>query len=199
MAEHLFKDLKDSEKIAIAGMALLGKDYHRAAFLLCHPKTKTTNEGTLNVSVSRWINNPQIKKYREELRELIETGSVTPKNQKRVGRPKKEIPNDLTTREGIVKQLIDATSYTEGKDSVSALQTLAKLQGYDKPTEKDQDDKRSYFLPWVSHCRSCRLMQSYKNVMQAAGLAPDVIQADTFSPSDEEDQEPADLQDTPKA
>lgn len=193
MAEHLFKDLKNAEKIALAGVALLGKDYNRAAFLLCHPKTKTTNEGTLNVAVSRWINNPQIKKYRAELQELITTGQVTPKNQKKVGRPKKDIPNDLTTREGIVKQLIDATSYTEGKDSVSALQTLAKLQGYDKPDAKDQEDRRQYFLPWVSHCRSCRLMKGYIKALQAAGILLDDLSAASVMP----DTKPGGLQDQP--
>ena len=189
-------ELPDMEKVAVAAITLLGKDFHRLAFLM---RTKSREENTLNVSVSRWINSPLVKSYKAQLQELMETGKATPQQAKKAGRPKKEIPNDLTTREGIVKQLIDATSYTEGKDSVSALQTLAKLQGYDKPADKDQDDKRSYFLPWVSHCRSCRLMRSYQNAMQAAGLAPDVIPADTFSPSNGEDQEPADLQDTPEA
>ena len=192
-------ELPDMEKVAVAAITLLGKDFHRLAFLMSHPRTKSREENTLNVSVSRWINSPLVKSYKAQLQELMETGKATPQQAKKAGRPKKEIPNDLTTREGIVKQLIDATSYTEGKDSVSALQTLAKLQGYDKPADKDQDDKRSYFLPWVSHCRSCRLMRSYQNAMQAAGLAPDVIPADTFSPSNGEDQEPADLQDTPEA
>ena len=193
-----FKEIDDTEKIAVAGMVLLGKEYHRAAFLLCHPRTKSRKNDTLNVAVSRWINDPRIKKLRAEIQELLETGKITPKDQKKVGRPKKEIPNDLTTREGIVKQLIDATSYTEGKDSVSALQTLAKLQGYDKPDAKEQDERRSYFLPWVSHCRSCRLMKSYQNAMQAAGLAPDVTQSDTFSLPDGGDQEPAAPQDQPE-
>ena len=192
-------ELPDMEKVAVAAITLLGKDFHRLAFLMSHPRTKSREENTLNVSVSRWINSPLVKSYKAQLQELMETGKATPQQAKKAGRPKKEIPNDLTTREGIVKQLIDATSYTEGKDSVSALQTLAKLQGYDKPADKDQDDKRSYFLPWVSHCRSCRLMRSYQNAMQAAGLAPDVIPADTFSPSNGEDQEPAGLQDTPEA
>ena len=187
-------ELPDMEKVAVAAITLLGKDFHRLAFLMSHPRTKSREENTLNVSVSRWINSPLVKSYKAQLQELMETGKATPQQAKKAGRPKKEIPNDLTTREGIVKQLIDATSYTEGKDSVSALQTLAKLQGYDKPADKDQDDKRSYFLPWVSHCRSCRLMRSYQNAMQAAGLAPDVIPADTFSPSNGEDQEPAEHQ-----
>ena len=192
-------ELPDMEKVAVAAITLLGKDFHRLAFLMSHPRAKSREENTLNVSVSRWINSPLVKSYKAQLQEIIETGKATPQQAKKAGRPKKEIPNDLTTREGIVKQLIDATSYTEGKDSVSALQTLAKLQGYDKPAEKEDEERRKYFLPWVSHCRSCRLMQSYKNVMQAAGLAPDVIQADTFSPSDGEEREPGDLQEPPEA
>ena len=184
-----FKEVQDPEKIAVAGMALLGKEYHRAAFLLCHPRTKTKNNDTLNVAVSRWINDPRIKKLRAEIQELLKTGKVTPNDGKKVGRPKKEIPNDLTTREGIVKQLIDATSYTEGKDSVSALQTLAKLQGYDKPNAKDQEDRRQYFLPWVSHCRSCRLMKGYIKALQAAGLMPDDSDIMPAAPPDGEDQQ----------
>ena len=193
-----FKEIDDTEKIAVAGMVLLGKEYHRAAFLLCHPRTKSRKNDTLNVAVSRWINDPRIKKLRAEIQELLETGKVTPKDGKKVGRPKKEIPNDLTTRDGIVKQLIDATSYTEGKDSVSALQTLAKLQGYDKPDAKDQDDRRSYFLPWVSHCRTCRLMRSYERALQAAGLLTDGASLQPSSPPDGEDQEPGGLQDQPE-
>lgn len=193
-----FKEIDDTEKIAVAGMVLLGKEYHRAAFLLCHPRTKSRKNETLNVAVSRWINDPRIKKLRAEIQELLETGKVTPKDGKKVGRPKKEIPNDLTTREGIVKQLIDATSYTEGKDSVSALQTLAKLQGYDKPDTKDQEDGRKYFLPWVSHCRSCRLMRSYERAMQAAGLLADGAGLQPSGLPDGEDQEPAALQDQPE-
>ena len=182
-------ELPDMEKVAVAAITLLGKDFHRLAFLMSHPRTKSREENTLNVSVSRWINSPLVKSYKAQLQELMETGKATPQQAKKAGRPKKEIPNDLTTREGIVKQLIDATSYTEGKDSVSALQTLAKLQGYDKPADKDQDDKRSYFLPWVSHCRSCKLMKSYINAITAAGLAqdnPDIMPA---APPDGEDQQ----------
>ena len=187
-------ELPDMEKVAVAAITLLGKDFHRLAFLMSHPRTKSREENTLNVSVSRWINSPLVKSYKAQLQELMETGKATPQQAKKAGRPKKEIPNDLTTREGIVKQLIDATSYTEGKDSVSALQTLAKLQGYDKPADKDQDDKRSYFLPWVSHCRSCKLMKSYINAMTAAGLAqdgPDIVPA---APADGEDQQPEEPQ-----
>lgn len=191
-------ELPDMEKVAVAAITILGKDFHRLAFLMSHPRSKSREENTLNVSVSRWINSPLVKSYRAQLQELIETGKATPQQTKKAGRPKKEIPNDLTTREGIVRQLIDATSYTEGKDSVSALQTLAKLQGYDKPDAKEQDERRSYFLPWVSHCRTCRLMRSYERAMQAAGLLADGAGLQPSSPPEDGDREPAALQDQPE-
>ena len=191
-------ELPDMEKVAVAAITILGKDFHRLAFLMSHPRSKSREENTLNVSVSRWINSPLVKSYRAQLQELIETGKATPQQAKKAGRPKKEIPNDLTTREGIVRQLIDATSYTEGKDSVSALQTLAKLQGYDKPDAKEQDERRSYFLPWVSHCRTCRLMRSYERAMQAAGLLADGAGLQPSGLPDDEDREPAALQDQPE-
>ena len=191
-------ELPDMEKVAVAAITILGKDFHRLAFLMSHPRSKSREENTLNVSVSRWINSPLVKSYRAQLQELIETGKATPQQAKKAGRPKREIPNDLTTREGIVKQLIDATSYTEGKDSVSALQTLAKLQGYDKPDAKEQDERRSYFLPWVSHCRTCRLMRSYERATQAAGLLADGASLQPSGLPDGEDREPAALQDQPE-
>ena len=191
-------ELPDMEKVAVAAITILGKDFHRLAYLMSHPRSKSREENTLNVSVSRWINSPLVKSYKAQLQELIETGKATPQQAKKAGRPKKEIPNDLTTREGIVRQLIDATSYTEGKDSVSALQTLAKLQGYDKPDAKEQDERRSYFLPWVSHCRTCRLMRSYERAMQAAGLLADGAGLQPSSLPDGEDREPAAPQDQPE-
>lgn len=187
-------ELPDMEKVAVAAITLLGKDFNRLAFLMSHPRTKSREENTLNVSVSRWINNPLVKSYKAQLQELIEAGKATPQQAKKTGRPKKEIPNDLTTREGIVKQLIDATSYTEGKDSVSALQTLAKLQGYDKPDAKDQEDRRQYFLPWVSHCRSCQLMKGYIKALQAAGQLMDDLSVASVMP----DTKPGGLQDQPE-
>ena len=69
--------------------------------------------------------------------------------------------DELKTRAGIIEKLIDNVSQIEGKDAVSGLQTLAKLQGYDKPDEINEEDKRFFVLPYLSNCRSCKLMQVY--------------------------------------
>lgn len=74
---------------------------------------------------------------------------------------KEEKKDELRTRVGIIDNLINEVSSVHGKDAISGLQTLAKLQGYDKPEEEDEDERRRYFLPWVSRCRNCALMEVY--------------------------------------
>jgi len=86
----------------------------------------------------------------------------------------KEIEDSLTeeekaefrTRSGLIEKIITQSTLVNGKDAISALQTLAKLQGFDKPDEQEQEEKRRYFLPWVSHCRSCALMKAYIKAKQ---------------------------------
>jgi len=73
--------------------------------------------------------------------------------------------DEFKTRSGLIEKIITQSTLTSGKDAISALQTLAKLQGFDKPDEDQQEEKRSYFLPWVSHCRSCALMKLYQKTI----------------------------------
>ena len=72
-----------------------------------------------------------------------------------------EEKDELKTRQGLIGKIIDNVLLTTGKDAISGLQTLAKLQGLDSPDEKPEEERRKYFLPWVSNCRSCKLMQIY--------------------------------------
>ena len=67
----------------------------------------------------------------------------------------------LRTRAGIVSKIITTLSDVDGKDAISGLQTLAKLQGFDKPDEKTDEERRTYFLPFVSRCRSCALFRLF--------------------------------------
>lgn len=74
----------------------------------------------------------------------------------------KESNSELKTRAGIIDALINNVQKVSGRDAVSGLQTLAKLQGLDKPEEKEGDDKRVFYLPYVSNCRNCKLMQLFR-------------------------------------
>ena len=85
-----------------------------------------------------------------------------------IKRVEDEERDELKTREGIIKKLIDNVSVCQGKDAVSGLQTLAKLQGYDKPDEITEEDKRIFVLTYLSRCRGCKLMAVYMDAQKSS-------------------------------
>lgn len=146
------KVLNDREKVALAAVEVLGRDYLTTAFKMCHPRTSTTAEASLKVMVSRWYASDLCKAFRDELADRL-AHNVSMNGA------------DLRTREGIVQRLISATASSQGKDELNGLVTLAKLQGYDRPQEDNREgEKRRYYLPWVSACKSCALIKLYKEV-----------------------------------
>ena len=147
------KDITDMEKIVIAGILVLGREYLPTAFRMCH-NCKTSNEQSISVMQSRWWASKRLSEFKEKVKDLLCGNSIGG-------------GNDLKTRDGIVNQLISATKQTKGKDSISGLQTLAKMQGYDKPIEESEGkEQRTYFLPWVSVCRTCELMKLYQKIIE---------------------------------
>ncbi|MBR6445010.1 MAG: hypothetical protein IKS94_01045 [Prevotella sp.] len=147
------KDLNDREKIALAALVVLGRDYLPTAFAMSHPQAKTTSEASLKVMHSRWYASPLCKEFREEVKQGILGVAVAD-------------GNDLTTRDGIVSELIKSVKQSNGKEAIGGLQTLAKLQGFDRPEEKKEDERRTYVLRWLSKCRSCELMKLFIKVQE---------------------------------
>lgn len=72
--------------------------------------------------------------------------------------------NELATRDGLIKFLIENTSKISGKEAVQAAQTLAKIQGFDKPKEEELQEKRVFHLPFKSHCRTCQVMKIFEEL-----------------------------------
>lgn len=150
MTKYKTGELTIKDKIGLCAVAIMGKEVAEQAFLLTHD-IKTTNKGSLGVMVSRWQNDEKAKAFIESIRNG-QVQTITPKDE-----------NDLTTRDGILNQLIASTKQTSGKDSLSGLQTLAKMQGFDKPDERSATaERRQFYLPWVSDCRHCKLMEIYR-------------------------------------
>ncbi|MBR4920346.1 MAG: hypothetical protein IKZ62_03380 [Prevotella sp.] len=146
-------ELTPQEKICIIGTMLLGKEYLPVAYALSHPNAKTKSETSLTVMRSRWWASPLSLSFRQEMQDKIARIAVVK-------------GNDLTTKEGIISQLVTATQETSGKDSVSALQTLAKLQGFDKPDkDENETEHRKYILPYRTKCRFCKLMELYVKIL----------------------------------
>ena len=128
-----------------------------------------TNKPSLKILIQRIKNHQNPVSLKKEVQQAIQqtTSALYNSGGKQMTEEEVEaMKNELTTRDGLIKNLIDSVSLSSGKDKISGLQTLAKLQGFDKPDEINEDDKRTYFLPWVSHCRTCELMKLYKQIIE---------------------------------
>ncbi len=149
--------------------------------LIYHVSSKTTNNELLGTVQALLTNKPSIKiliqriknhqnpvTLKKEQQNIIQQSGAlynqdgTQKTPEQVEQER----NELKTREGLIINLIDSVSVISGKDKVSGLQTLAKLQGFDKPDENNEEERRTYFLPWVSHCRTCQLMKLYRQTIE---------------------------------
>ena len=151
--------------------------------LIYHVSSKTTNNELIGTVQALLTNKPSIKILIQRIKNHQNPVTLKKEQQQQIqntannmlyndnGQPlteeeKEELRNELQTREGLIKNLINSVSVISGKDKVSGLQTLAKLQGFDKPDESNEEEKRTYFLPWVSHCRTCQLMKLYRQTIE---------------------------------
>lgn len=147
-------NLTIAEQIAMCGVVLLGKEVLPVAFQMCHPKTKTTAAASLEVMQSRWYASPLAKAFREDIRNKLARIATTE-------------GADLKSREGVLERLITNTQSATGKDELQGLLAVAKMQGFDRPVDDTgKEEKRTFFLPWVSNCRACALMRMYMDVQQ---------------------------------
>jgi hypothetical protein len=150
--------------------------------LIYHVSSKTTNNELTGTVQALLTNKPSIKiliqriknhqnpvTLKKEQQNVIQQQTSALYNQDGTQKTPEQVEqerNELKTREGLISNLIDSVSVISGKDKVSGLQTLAKLQGFDKPDETNEEEKRTYFLPWVSHCRTCQLMKLYRQTIE---------------------------------
>lgn len=155
MPQYKQRDLSLQDQCGLAAVAVLGRSISKVAYLMAYPSTKS-NTASLGVQISRWLNDEKSKEFMNQVKSGVAQAFVTdPDNIE-----------DLTSRQGIIDALVTATQQTQGKDKISGLQSLAKLQGFDRPQESEQPDPRRFFLAWKSDCRRCALMELFREVQK---------------------------------
>ena len=90
-------------------------------------------------------------------------------NTQNTDEPTQEQRERYTTRRGIIDEMIKNISVLTGKDAAQALQTIAKIQGLDKPDEITEDERRIFVLRFLSHCQTCKLMRLYLEIQKEIG------------------------------
>lgn len=149
-------DIKINDKIALTAVAILGKDYAEAAFRLVRD-IKTPKQHSVDVMVSRWLNKPQHQDFLEAVKRgyaNVLTGNI--------GEGDELSDGQLTS---IISKGILSESDAKKRSDV-ALKLLSYRQSQAREDEEEREP-RAYFLPWISHCRTCALMLAYQKVCKA--------------------------------
>lgn len=151
--------------VLFAQLIAAGADKGDAYSAIYHQTKTKTHEAAKTYATDHIKNNPGLTLLINQFKRTKPQNTTTTTEQTETEEQKEkkeEKRKELATRAGILKNLADICEQLQGKEQLQALQLLAKMQGLDKPDEQEEEEKRVYFLPWVSNCRSCALMEIYK-------------------------------------
>lgn len=148
-------ELSIKEKICLAGLTVLGKDYLAEAFDMCH-NVKTTNQGSLSVMRSKWLNNDRVKEFTAGIRKQYADTLLD-----NIGED-----TELTDKQLIAIIQRGIISEKDMKKQSDMSLKLMQWRKDAKEEESETKDNRTYFIPWVSHCRTCALMKVFQKAQE---------------------------------
>lgn len=70
--------------------------------------------------------------------------------------------NKYTDKTFIIAKLAQAAKNSTGKELAQILMNIADLQRMKQEETKSDDERRRFYLPYVSHCRTCKILQLFK-------------------------------------
>lgn len=118
----------------------------------------------LRVLVNRLKVNKPLKSDRPELREeLSESESLNDENENDTQK-NDEVLKKISDKSFILAELYRSLRILRGKERATVLMQIADLQRMKQDDLKEDEEKRVFYLPFVSSCRSCKLMKLYKEL-----------------------------------
>lgn len=142
------RELSTKDKIGLAACAILGKEYHRTAFLLCR-NISTTNEDSIKAMQSDWLNNEKAKQFRKEIRSLYADTLMEDAQE----------GEELSEKQ--LLRIVERGIVTEPDKKKQADMSLKLVQYRRDANVGDSEDRRHFYLPYVSHCRTCQIAKIF--------------------------------------
>ena len=157
------RDLTVIDRLALCGVAVMGKDYALEAYKMSH-KIKTDNPASLGVMVSRWLNSNKAKEFLNEVKQLYADTLLANVDE---GEELSEKQLTRIIERGIVSE----------KDSKKQADMSLKLMAWKKDAKEEGEEKenRTYFVPYTSNCKVCKIMGFFRQMNKAG-----VISESTF-------------------
>ncbi len=79
----------------------------------------------------------------------------------------------FTDKSYILAQYVSLLPSLSGKDRADILTKIADLQRMKQEENKEKEEVRRFYLPFVSHCRTCKLLGIVKDILQDEKTASD--------------------------
>jgi len=118
----------------------------------------------LRVLINRLkVNKPLKADKTERLQELTQVES-NDNNEEENERQQDEVIKKISDKSFILAELYKSLGSLRGKERAAVLMQIADLQRMKQDDLKEDEEKRTFYLPFVSSCRSCKLMKLYKEV-----------------------------------
>ena len=119
----------------------------------------------LRVLVNRLKVNKPLKADRPELREELNESEVLNDENENDTQKNDEVLKKISDKSFILAELYRSLRILRGKERATVLMQIADLQRMKQDDLKENEEKRVFYLPFVSSCRSCKLMKLYKELV----------------------------------
>lgn len=150
--------------IMIEGISLLDEGYKN----MLRPDSQATAESIHKMAI-RWWQSPRVKEHRREVRLKLEKRNIfvhdndalNPLALPDAAPPTKEEEEseDRATRALVISELKKALTQAEKpSDRAQISIKLAEMVGVKGRKEEEEKNRRHFYLPFISHCRTCPLM-----------------------------------------
>ena len=117
----------------------------------------------LRVLINRLkVNKPLKADKTERLQELTQDESNNDNEEE--NEINNEVMKKISDKSFILSELYKSLGSLRGKERAAVLMQIADLQRMKQDDLKEDEEKRTFYLPFVSSCRSCKLMKLYKEV-----------------------------------
>lgn len=119
----------------------------------------------LRVLVNRLKVNKPLKADRPELREELNESETLNDDNENDTQKNDEVLKKISDKSFILAELYRSLRILRGKERATVLMQIADLQRMKQDDLKEDGEKRVFYLPFVSSCRSCKLMKLYKELV----------------------------------